>query len=180
MVSELACREYGRARTLGLDTGLVHCPPPGVRPPGSPPPLCRLLDTADIDHNPPGPHRPVHRRVPVPWITPVVLGPDNQPMVWWRMIHRGRLAAAQRDWLCHHLHHPLPTPHPNTRPHRDHQTRTRTTQRRERPRDRTDPGLANTDRTLLTTPHHTSKPCNSPGAVPKDAPCARHPSHWSP
>ncbi|MGN2638318.1 hypothetical protein ACTD5D_19410 [Nocardia takedensis] len=106
---EPACRECGRARVLGLDTGLVHCPTPRCTAAGIATPLWRLLDTADIDHNPPGPHRPVHRGLPVPWIIPVVLGPDHQPMVLWRMIHRGRLAAAQRDWLCQHCGAPAAT-----------------------------------------------------------------------
>ncbi|WP_040712768.1 hypothetical protein [Nocardia takedensis] len=57
--------------------------------------LWRLLDRRGRDLNPAGARRPVHRGRPVPWLTPVTaVGP------YWRLIHRGRLADAQRDGLC--------------------------------------------------------------------------------
>ncbi|WP_067683284.1 hypothetical protein [Nocardia miyunensis] len=40
--------------------------------------------------------------MPIPWITPVTTDPDEALRPHWRMIHRGRLAAAQQQWLCQH------------------------------------------------------------------------------
>lgn len=62
--------------------------------------LWELLDQAaavgpGADRNPAGRPRPQHRGLVVPWVTPVT---EHGPH--WRLMHRGRLAAAQQDWLC--------------------------------------------------------------------------------
>lgn len=99
---DLPCGCCGRPRQLGLDTGVASCETSWCAAFAICTPLWRLIDTAGIDHNPGGHQRPVHRALPIPWITPVTEGPHAQLLPHWRMIHRGRLATAQQHWLCQH------------------------------------------------------------------------------
>ncbi|MGY1944436.1 hypothetical protein [Nocardia asiatica] len=98
----LPCAACGHPRQLDMDTGVASCATAWCAALGICTPLWRLIDAAGIDHNPAGHQRPAHRGVPIPWITPVTEGPDGQLRPHWRMIHRGRLAAAQLQWLCQH------------------------------------------------------------------------------
>ncbi|WP_280245847.1 MULTISPECIES: hypothetical protein [Nocardia] len=100
---DLPCGDCGRPRELGLDTGVASCATSWCAAAVAIcTPLWRLIDAAGIDRNPAGHQRPTHRGLPIPWITPVTEGPHAQLRLHWRMIHRGRLAAAQRYWLCQH------------------------------------------------------------------------------
>ncbi|WP_280425699.1 hypothetical protein [Nocardia carnea] len=99
---DLPCDQCTRPRSLDLSTGGAACITPWCSAAGVDTPLWWLLDAAGIDHNPAGTQRPAHHGMPIPWITPVTLGPDAQRRPHWLMIHRGRLGAAQRQWLCQH------------------------------------------------------------------------------
>src|SRR6266567_4679669 len=103
LLRELPCPDCRRPQWLDPSTGTLACTNPSCSAVGMDIPLWEMLDRAGIDHNPPGP-RPAHQGRPVPWLTPVTsLGPH------WRLIHRGRLAAAQREWLCQMCGLPAPT-----------------------------------------------------------------------
>ena len=99
---ELACADCGRPRHLGLDTGLVSCETSWCSAAGIATRVWQALDMAGIDHNPAGSQRPAHKGLPIPWITPVTGSSAEAVRPHWRMIHRGRLAAAQQQWLCQH------------------------------------------------------------------------------
>lgn len=99
---ELPCDDCGQPRLLELETGTVSCETSWCSAAGILAPLWRLLDSAGIDHNPAGLHRPIHQLMPIPWITPVTGDPAGALRPHWRMIHRGRLAAAQQQWRCQH------------------------------------------------------------------------------
>lgn len=99
---DMPCGDCGRPQLLGLDTGTVCCATSWCSASGIAAPLWRMLDAAGIDHNPAGARRPVHRSLPVPWLTPVTCDSAGMLRPHWRMIHRGRLAAAQERWLCQH------------------------------------------------------------------------------
>lgn len=95
-LTDLCCDECGHPHFLDTDTGWAeHAATPECCAWGLAVPLWWLLDRAGTDRNPRGRDRPVCQGRPVPWLTPVTThGPH------WRLIHRGRLAAAQRYWLC--------------------------------------------------------------------------------
>jgi hypothetical protein len=101
-VPELPCGDCGRARLLDPDSGTVSCETAWCSASGVPALLWRALDVAGVDHNPAGALRAIHRGVPVPWIVPVISGSGGAVRPQWRMIHRGRLGAAQQQWLCQH------------------------------------------------------------------------------
>lgn len=94
----LRCPDCGRHLLLDEPNGWVVCANGWCSAMGLEVPLWRAAHRqhhGGDDPNPAGWPRPVHRGLPIPWVTVIAVG---QP--WFRHLHGERLLRCQTAWLC--------------------------------------------------------------------------------
>ena len=105
-LDDLPCRECGRPLLFDEPNGWVVCGSVQCAAAGMEMPLWRVAQHETVpgrDPNPVDVARPVHRGLPVPWVTVVAAG---RP--WFRHLHGERLLTCQTRWWCQFCGLPLP------------------------------------------------------------------------